>query len=143
MKGYNAIRVFPVPALSLINMLLNGYQTEKCNSLLWTEFVLFRCMLWFLAVLLIKNCAVTNPYYEADVIFYQNLLFTWKKGLHGWSCHRGICTSDAVLSDFFFFFCGVRSKGKYVCFSSSWIYRKCLEAGLNFKYFTISPSNSV
>lgn len=28
------------------------------------------CMLWLLAVLLMKHCTVTNPYYEAEVIFF-------------------------------------------------------------------------
>lgn len=58
-----------------MNMLLNGCQTENCNSWSWTEFVLFRYMLWLLTALLIKSCAVTNPYYEAEVIFFVRTCF--------------------------------------------------------------------
>lgn len=110
MKSLNAIRVFLAPALSLMNMLLNGCETENCNSLLRTEFVLFR-------VHALASCSSSNEALYSDksilwswshFFFHQNLLHRWRKRLHGWSYHRGICASDAVLSDFCFALWGAK-----------------------------------
>lgn len=66
MKSLNAIRVFLAPALSLMNMLLNGCETENCNSLLRTEFVLFR-------VHALASCSSSNEALYSD----KSILWSW------------------------------------------------------------------